>query len=547
MSDFQIIIPMSGFGERFRKAGYSTPKPLIKVDGKPIIAHIIDLFPEEVNFLFICNQEHLDNPTYGLANILTQYCPSGIIIGIPPHKLGPVYAVLACERAISREKKVIVNYCDFSCLWSWKEFKKFVVANQCAGAIPAYKDFHPHSLGNTNYAYMLEKDGWVQDIQEKQPFTANRMQEYASSGTYYFSSGQLMLSAFKETIKNQLSLDGEFYVSLAYKSLLIKKLPVAIFPIKYFMQWGTPEDLRVYEEWSKIFQKLLKFNINTKKYGSIIMPMAGLGQRFLDEGYIKTKPLITVSGKSMVIQAINDLPQAKNYVFVLRADMPNVKSIQDEIFKYHSKATIEIIDKINDGQATTALIGLEALLKNQTVLGREIDELGPITIGTCDSGALYDRQAFDMLQRNPNIDVIVWGARGHANALRNPNMFSWISADCNGKIKEISVKNPLSHPDIDPIVTGTFTFRNAVDLQRVILSLKQRDGKVNSELYLDSCINDAITIGLHCQLFLVDHYISWGTPADLRTFEYWQNCFHLWQHHPYTLNADRRFNYQQTE
>jgi len=394
---------------------------------------------------------------------------------------------------------------------------------------------------------MLEKDGWVQDIQEKQPFTANRMQEYASSGTYYFSSGQLMLSAFKETIKNQLSLGGEFYVSLAYKSLLTKKLPVAIFPIKYFMQWGTPEDLREYEEWSKIFQKLLKFNINTKKYGSIIMPMAGLGQRFLDEGYVKTKPLITVSGKSMVIQAVNDLPQAKNHVFVLRADMPNVKSIQNEIFKYHSKATIEIIDKINDGQATTALIGLEALLKNQTLLGKEIHELGPITIGTCDSGALYDREAFDMLQRNPNIDVIVWGARGHANALRNPNMFSWISADCNGKIKEISVKNPLSNPDIDPIVTGTFTFRNAADLQRVILSLKQRDGKVNSELYLDSCINDAITIGLHCQLFLVDHYISWGTPADLRTFEYWQNCFHLWHHHPYTLNADRRFNYQQIE
>jgi len=36
----QIIIPMSGFGERFKKAGFLLPKPLIEVEGKPIIASI---------------------------------------------------------------------------------------------------------------------------------------------------------------------------------------------------------------------------------------------------------------------------------------------------------------------------------------------------------------------------------------------------------------------------------------------------------------------------------------------------------------------------
>ena len=50
----QIIIPMSGFGERFRRAGYSIPKPLIEVDGKPIIQHVIEMFPGEEKFIFIC-------------------------------------------------------------------------------------------------------------------------------------------------------------------------------------------------------------------------------------------------------------------------------------------------------------------------------------------------------------------------------------------------------------------------------------------------------------------------------------------------------------
>ena len=53
---------MSGFGERFRRAGYKVPKPLIEIDGKPIIAHGVDMFPGEQDFLFICNNQHLGNP-----------------------------------------------------------------------------------------------------------------------------------------------------------------------------------------------------------------------------------------------------------------------------------------------------------------------------------------------------------------------------------------------------------------------------------------------------------------------------------------------------
>lgn len=68
---------MSGFGERFRRAGYQVPKPLIEIEGKPIIAHIIDMFPGEQNFIFICNQAHLDEAGYSMETILKAYCPTG--------------------------------------------------------------------------------------------------------------------------------------------------------------------------------------------------------------------------------------------------------------------------------------------------------------------------------------------------------------------------------------------------------------------------------------------------------------------------------------
>jgi hypothetical protein len=56
---------------------------LIEIDGKPVIAHVIDMFPGEQDFLFICNQDHLAKPGYRMKEILRQYCPAGRIAGIP--------------------------------------------------------------------------------------------------------------------------------------------------------------------------------------------------------------------------------------------------------------------------------------------------------------------------------------------------------------------------------------------------------------------------------------------------------------------------------
>ena len=535
----QIIIPMSGFGERFRKAGYNVPKPLIDIEGKPIIGHVIDMFPGETNFTFICNKEHLNNPEYRMEEILNGLCPTGRVLGIDPHKLGPIYAVKQIEGILDLDAPTVVNYCDFTCYWNWDNFKKFVKSNKCVGALPAYRGFHPHSLGTTNYAYLKEANGWVSDIQEKQPFTNNRMQEYASSGTYYFSKASIMLDAFNEVLERDINVNGEYYVSLAYKPLFEKKQPVAVYPLQHFMQWGTPEDVAEYNSWSKAFRSLVAHSeLTSSPMGALVVPMAGLGQRFADEGYALTKPLIPLSGLPMVAQATHDLPPAEHQVFVLRADMPGYVDVANQLNALYPKAIIKTIDRVTEGQACTALIGLDALESKVET------NCSPITIGACDNGALYDVEFFSKLVQDPSVDVIVWGVRGYPNAIRNPKMFGWIDA-VEGQVRSISVKTPLDMPASDPIVLGTFTFRRAEDFRRALDRLIARNGRINGEFYIDSLINDAIELGLKCRLFEVDSYLCWGTPNDLRTFEYWQSCFHKWVSHPYRLSLDGRIPREQ--
>lgn len=538
----QIVIPMSGFGERFRKAGYTIPKPLIEVEGKPIVAHVIDMFPGEKDFIFICNQEHLRDPSYEMTSILKKYCPTGRIVGIPPHKLGPIYAVLQAVNQIDLNQPVVVNYCDFTCFWNWDHFKKFVIESTCIGAIPAYRGFHPHSLGDTNYAYIQEVNGWVLDIQEKQPYTNNRINEFASSGTYYFSSASLMKDAFEKVINKNLNVGGEFYVSLAYKPMLENHASIAVYPIQHFMQWGTPEDLAEYKVWSNVFRKIIKDSSHgNSKNGYMIMPMAGLGQRFNNEGYSVTKPLIPVSGRPMVVQATQDLPQAIGQVFVLREDMPGYEDISDELIKNYPHAIIKKIHQVTEGQACTALIGLDALEEDVIEANN-----APITIGACDNGMIYSESKLEKMMSDPNVDVIVWGVRGHPNAIRHPKMFGWIN-EKNGKISSISVKEPLNNPIKDPIVLGVFTFMCAKNFRLAAKRLIDRNGKINGEFYIDALVNDAISLGLNCVLFEVDCYLPWGTPSDLKTFEYWQSCFHKWKSHPYCLEMDSRVPSSQLE
>ncbi len=260
----KIVIPMAGGSERFRLAGYKIPKPLILVDGKPMIEHVIDLFPGETDFVFVCNEEDL--ATTNLTEVLMKKMPTGKIININFRKYGPVWSVaeaLKKENFIEDEEQVIVNYCDFGAFWNYENFKRKMKETDCDGCITAYKGFHPHTLGNTYYGYMTwDKDNYMKEIREKESFTSNRMEEYASAGTYYFKKGKYVKKYFAELLEKQINKNGEYYVSLVYNLMTRDGLRTYIYELDYFLQWGTPQDLVEYQSWSDYFRKL---NSKTKK------------------------------------------------------------------------------------------------------------------------------------------------------------------------------------------------------------------------------------------------------------------------------------------
>lgn len=524
----QIVIPMSGVGKRFLDAGYLDPKPLIRVDGRPIIEHVVQLFPGETRFLFICNEDHLNSTP--IREVLQRIAPQGRILSIPSHKKGPVFAVSQVFSAINDDDEVIVNYCDFGKFWDFTDFLRHTRARRAAGAISAYRGFHPHMLGTTNYAFLRDHEQWMLEIREKQPFTNRRMDEFASDGTYYFQSGRLMKKYFRETMEAGLEVNGEYYVSVVYNLLVRDKLPVSIYKIQHMLQWGTPQDLEEYQNWSAFFSRIAQPLLSSQPQpGQInLIPMAGRGVRFSDAGYKTPKPLLPVSGRPMIVQAASALPPGDVSIFVCLLDhLQQNPHLKDTLQECDSNVRIVPLSQVTEGQAVTCNIGLQ-----------DISDESSLVIGACDNGMLYSRAAWKQFIAEEKPDAVLFTFKNHPSSRLHPQMYGWV--ETNGcQATRVSVKIPVSnHVDNDHAVVGAFWFSKMGIFRKGLARLLENKIRVNGEFYVDSLMQMLIELGFSVKVFLVDHYVCWGTPGDYETFCYWQSFFHKCAWHPYDLSND---------
>jgi len=537
--DMHIIIPMSGVGQRFIDAGYHVPKPMIEIDSKPIIQHVTELFPGEKKFTFICNEDHLANTK--MRSVLNNLMPTAKIISIANHKKGPVFAVSQILDAIDDNEEVIVNYCDFGTWWNYEDFLEHTRHRKADGAVVAYKGFHPHMLGTTNYAFMRDQQQWMLEIKEKEPFTNNRMNEYASNGTYYFRRGSLIKKYFPLLQERNIDLNGEFYVSLIYNLLLEDQLKVSIYNIQHMLQWGTPQDVEEYNTWSQYFSKLTQpeKSWQAEDQSTTLIPLAGHGSRFRDNGYTLPKPLLPVSGKAMILQANNQLPKSKFNRYVCLKEHVLNYHIDEAIKSNQTDANIITIDQVTEGQAITCELGL-----------KDINESAPLLIAACDNGMLWDHETYSKLINNKKIDAIVWTFKGHPSARTNPQMYGWVNTvevDGITMATGVSVKKAISnHPENDHAIVGTFYFRRASLFGEALTILKEKDIRVNNEFYVDSIVGVLVDLGYQVATFEIDYYVGWGTPNDYETFNYWQSYFHKAADHPYQLEKDNTANLDST-
>lgn len=514
----QLVIPMSGVGKRFVDAGYADTKSLIVVDEKPIIQHVVEMFDSPDDVIFICNEIHLRDTN--MESILQTLSPNCKILPVPnENRKGPVDAVNQVAQYIDDDREVIVSYCDYGTSWDYSKFLKQTREANSDGAIACYTGFHPHMLGSDNYAFVKMEGSKAAAVQEKKPFTDDKISELASNGTYYFKNGTTVKKYFKELVEIGDSLNGEYYVSLVYNLLIRDSLVVTTFLIDKMLQWGTPYDLENYRSWSNYFNNLKNAQPKVKnpQGTTLLLPMAGRGSRFEQEGYSVPKPLIEVNNLPMIIQAVNCLPQSDNNVFMCLEDHIEDFGIDSKLSEYYPNTRVVSINETTQGQASTCQIG--------------IDEVGihlqsPILISACDNGVYYDSQKYLDMVNDTSVDIIVWTFRNNQASKTNPNAYAWLDVDADGFVKHVSCKNFIyDNPLTTHAIVGTMFFRKCEYFTKGYSNNIKENIRTNGEFYVDDVLNQNIKDGLKVKVFEVENYICWGTPNDFRTYNYWKDYF----------------------
>ena len=94
------------------------------------------------------------------------------------------------------------------------------------------------------------------------------------------------------------------------------------------------------------------------KKTNILIPIAGRGQRFVDQGYVMPKQLIMVDDTQMIDWSLKSIKNKKdcNLIFAVRRDHVSNFSL-DKILKsrYGNDIKIIIIDKLTRGSVETCL------------------------------------------------------------------------------------------------------------------------------------------------------------------------------------------------
>ena len=528
----QVIIPMSGISKRFTDYGWSIPKFLIEIEGKPVVEHVRNLFPSVERFLFICNEDHLSEPSLDLESQLRKLANDVEVVSISPHKLGPVHAVLECEEWVSQDEEVVVNYVDFFCLWNSEAFLQDARDRNLDASLSTYKGFHPHSDGGTNYAYVqVNDDGFVTQIQEKQPFTSDKTREPTSTGTYYFKSGKQMIDSMRHAVTKNRSTNGEFYVSLAIDQAARDGAKVGVFEIPHFMQWGTPQDLGEYLYWSGVFRTLTtnqSLESSLPLDSSLGVLAGGLGKRFSDAGYSYEKANLPLNGLSLTEWACSMANNPSLAGVTYRNGILDFKTLS----RLSGFLTLEL--KVATlGQAETASILARELAKRTSEK--------PVTFVPVDNLYLFDPKT-DRPDLPESDWLLVWVQEGSPVAKSKPEQFSWLDVE-DGKTQLCQKKRPLTNSA--RTLSGAFSFSSYELFNSLWSELKQKNLRINGEFYLDTLVELALERETVAVIpFEPAWGISLGTPKEYESFLYWQEAFSLWSGHPFSkgtnpLNSQR--------
>ena len=229
-----VLIPMAGAGSRFEQAGYTFPKPLIEVKGKPMIQVVVENLNIDANYIYIVQKTHREK--YNLDTLLNLITPDCKIVETEGLTEGAACTALLAKEFINSDAPLFFANSDQFVEWDSNEFMYKMQETNADGGIVTFTATHP------KWSFVkIDTNGLVTEVTEKNPIS-----DIATVGYYYWKNGSDFVKYAEQMIKKNIRINTEFYVCPVFNEAIQDSKQIRIFNTKVMWGLGTPEDLNTY-------------------------------------------------------------------------------------------------------------------------------------------------------------------------------------------------------------------------------------------------------------------------------------------------------------
>ena len=239
------------------------------------------------------------------------------------------------------------------------------------------------------------------------------------------------------------------------------------------------------------------YNGNFNKI-NILIPMAGLGSRFSNDGFKNIKPLIPLNGKTFIewsIDSVDFQTVATQFIFVILEEHSSI--LCSHLKNIKSDCIIITVPELTRGAVETALAGEEYINNDE-----------PLIITNSDQIFEWDKEKYInyLKESNTNADVVVVNA--------NNDKFSYIELDENNYGTRLTEKEVIS----DNALVGIHFWKKGKDFVNSGKELIKRNIRAKNEFYISLSYNLLIENDIKVTCYkLGEHekYLSIGTPDQV--------------------------------
>ncbi|EHP8178852.1 glycosyltransferase family 2 protein, partial [Campylobacter jejuni] len=233
-----IVIPMTGLGSRFAKAGFDKPKPFIDVLDKPMIVRVLEnLKYKDARYILIARKEHLTKEKKLVDEIKNNFN----VEFIPIDKLteGTACTVLYARKYINNDMPLMIANSDQIVDINIADFINDSFKRGLDGSILTFIDKEK----NPKWSFAKLNNDLVVEVKEKEAIT-----EFATVGIYFFNKGKIFVESAIDMIIENDRVNNEFYTCPVYNYAIKSGAKIGIYNIDFSKMHGigTPEDLEIF-------------------------------------------------------------------------------------------------------------------------------------------------------------------------------------------------------------------------------------------------------------------------------------------------------------